>query len=115
MQPDPFALLRSRAYVRLLVLAALIGVPISAASYGFLKLVGWLQEQLFTDLPDALGFDSPPTWWPLPLLALSGLLVALAIRHLPGPEGTRRRTDSTRRGRSRRRSCPACSSPPSRR
>ena len=87
MQPDPLALLRSRAYVRLLVLAALIGVPISAAAYGFLKLVAALQEALFTDLPDALGFDAPPTWWPLPLLALSGLLVALAILHLPGTGG----------------------------
>src|SRR5215217_3753091 len=87
MQPDPFALLRSRAYVRLLLLAALIGVPVSAAAYGFLKLVAWLQEALFEDLPDTLGFDAPPTWWPLPLLALSGLLVALAILHLPGTGG----------------------------
>ena len=87
MQPDPVALLRSRAYVRLLVLAALIGVPVSAAAYGFLKLVAWLQETLFTDLPEWLGFDAPPTWWPLPLLALSGLLVALAILHLPGTGG----------------------------
>ncbi|HTE63812.1 MAG TPA: chloride channel protein, partial [Solirubrobacteraceae bacterium] len=38
-------------------------------------------------LPDGLGFDAPPTWWPLPLLALSGLLVALAILHLPGTGG----------------------------
>jgi H+/Cl- antiporter ClcA len=87
VQPDPFALLRSRAYVRLLVLAALIGVPISAVAYGFLKLVAWLQESLFTDLPESLGFDAPPTWWPLPLLALSGLLVALALLHLPGTGG----------------------------
>jgi chloride channel protein, CIC family len=87
VQPDPFALLRSRAYVRLLVLAALIGVPVSAVAYGFLKLVAWLQETLFTDLPEGLGFDAPPTWWPLPLLALSGLLVALAILHLPGTGG----------------------------
>ena len=87
MQPDPFALLRSRAYVRLLLLAALIGVPVSAAAYGFLKLVAWLQEALFEDLPDTLGFDAPPTWWPLPLIALSGLLVALAISRLPGTGG----------------------------
>jgi H+/Cl- antiporter ClcA len=87
VERDPFALLRSRAYLRLLVLAALIGVPISAVAYGFLKLVAWLQDQLFTELPDALGFDAPPTWWPVPLLAVSGLLVALAILHLPGTGG----------------------------
>ena len=85
--PDPQALLRSRSYVRLLVLAALLGLPVSAASYGFLALVDWLQEAIFTDLPKTLGFDSAPVWWPLPLLALAGLLVALAIRYLPGTGG----------------------------
>jgi H+/Cl- antiporter ClcA len=84
---DPLALLRTRSYVKLLVLAGLVGVPVSVAAYGFLKLVAWLQHQLFTELPEALGFEAAPTWWPLPLLALSGLLVALAILHLPGTGG----------------------------
>ena len=60
MNPDPLVLLRSRGYVRLLVLAALIGVPVSAAAYGFLELVTWLEDQLFTELPDTLGFASTP-------------------------------------------------------
>jgi H+/Cl- antiporter ClcA len=73
--------------VQLLILAAIIGVPVSAVAYGFLKLVSALQTLFFTDLPKDLGFDSAPTWWPLPLLAVAGLLVALAIRHLPGTGG----------------------------
>src|SRR6478609_3876187 len=85
--PDPQALIRSRSYVQLLVLAALVGLPVSAASYGFLALVDWLQGALFDDLPTTLGFDAPPTWWPLPLLAVGGLLAALAIRMLPGTGG----------------------------
>jgi len=87
MDTDPLVLLRSRGYVRLLVLAAIIGIPVSAASYGFLELVSWLEDQLFTELPDALGFASTPAWWPLPLLMISGLLTALAIRRLPGTGG----------------------------
>src|SRR5215208_4382257 len=86
-QPDPEALLRSPDYVRLLALAALIGVPVSAIAYGFLKLVAVVSDLVFDDVPDALGFSSPPAWWPLPVLMLSGLLVGLAIRALPGTGG----------------------------
>jgi H+/Cl- antiporter ClcA len=85
--PDPLALLRSRRYVGILVLAAVIGVPVSVAAYGFLALVNELQELLFDDLPGALGLDPTPAWWPLPLLVASGVIVALAIERLPGRGG----------------------------
>jgi len=81
---DPLALVRSRDYTVALVLAALIGVPVAAIAYGFLALVDWLQQFIFTELPGDLGFSTVPAWWPLPLLALSGLLVSLCIRYLPG-------------------------------
>jgi chloride channel protein, CIC family len=85
--PDPVALLRSRSYLQLLILAAILGVPISAAAYGFLALVTYLQEEIFTHLPHGLGFSTEPTWWPLPVLVVGGVLAALAIRYLPGRGG----------------------------
>jgi len=80
-------LLRSRSYLQLLVLAAILGVPISAAAYGFLALVSYLQEEIFTHLPHGLGFTSEPVWWPLPVLVVGGVLAGLAIRYLPGRGG----------------------------
>src|SRR6266540_7440379 len=84
---DPRAILHAPGYVKLLVLAAIIGAPIATAAYGFLWLVSELQDWLYTDLPSELGFDGQPMWWPLPLLALAGLLGALTIRYLPGEGG----------------------------
>ena len=85
--PDPVALLRSRGYVALLVLAAIIGVPVSAVAYGFLKLVDVLQKWIFTELPAELGFHGEPPWWPLLPLAVAGVLAGLAIQYLPGTGG----------------------------
>jgi len=84
---DPLALLRSRRYVALLVLAAILGVPIAAIAYFFLKLVAVLQRAVFTQLPSGLGFHGEPLWWPLLPLALAGVLVGLTIRYLPGRGG----------------------------
>ncbi|MFF5357817.1 chloride channel protein [Streptomyces scabiei] len=85
--PDPRTLLRSRAYLVLLLTAALIGLPVSAAAFGFLALVGEVQPLIYSDLPESLGFDGTPSWWPLPLLAVGGLLVGLTVRYLPGHGG----------------------------
>jgi hypothetical protein len=84
---DPLALLRTRRYLALLVLAAILGVPIAAVAYGFLKLVAVLEQAVYTQLPSGLGFHGEPLWWPLLPLALAGLLVGLTIRYLPGRGG----------------------------
>lgn len=84
--PDAATLLRSRGYLTMLVLAALLGAPISALAYGFLALVAVIQGFVFEDLPAEL-FGSAPAWWPMPWLALCGLLTALTITYLPGTGG----------------------------
>jgi H+/Cl- antiporter ClcA len=87
MPPDPLALLRSRSYAVLLVIAAIIGAPISAVAYFFLALVTKLQGWVFSSLPKGLGFHAEPMWWPVLPLVVAGVLVALAIKYLPGTGG----------------------------
>ena len=85
--PDPLELLRSKGYLFLLAVAVLLGAPISAIAYFYLKLVSWLQHELYDVLPKALGFAGTPAWWPVPLLLVSGLVVGLVVRYLPGRGG----------------------------
>src|SRR5215472_14683644 len=84
---DPATLLRSRAYLQLLAFAAILGVPISAAVYGFLALASYLEKEFYTHLPHGLGFTTTPVWWPLPMLLVAGVLAALTIQYLPGRGG----------------------------
>src|SRR6202034_3711134 len=84
---DTLALMRSRSYLVLLVLAAVLGVLVSAVAYGFLALVSKLQGWIFTSLPRGLGFHGEPLWWPIPPLVLAGILVGLTIRYAPGRGG----------------------------
>jgi H+/Cl- antiporter ClcA len=79
--------MRSRAYVRLLILAVILAVPIAAGAYWFLKLTQLLQGWTFTSIPEAVGFSSTPTWWPLLPLFVAGVCVGLVIRYLPGSGG----------------------------
>ncbi len=84
---DPGELIRSRQYRVLLVLAGIIGLLVSLASWAFLELVHELQHWTYVALPDELGFSSVPTWWPLPVLAVAGVVTAFAIVRLPGHGG----------------------------
>lgn len=84
---DPGTLLRSRSYRALLVFAAVIGVVVSIASWGFLELLHLIQQWVYKDLPGQLGFGTVPWWWPVPVLALAGLIIAFAVARLPGHGG----------------------------
>src|SRR6476646_9705283 len=87
MPVDPVALIRSRRYHVLLVLAAVVGLIVSVAAWGFLELVHAIQIGVFQDLPGDIGYETTPMWWPLPWVALAGLLTAFAIGRLPGRGG----------------------------
>jgi len=84
---DPAALLKSRRYLALVAFGAILGVPIAATAYAFLKAVAESQHFVFATLPTELGLSSEPAWWPVPVLAVGGLVVALTIQHLPGRGG----------------------------
>jgi hypothetical protein len=82
------ATIRSKQYVALLVVVAVIGVIVSLAAWCFLEGIHRLQQELYTHLPHAFGYDNgPPKWWPLPILAIGALITAVAIARLPGNGG----------------------------
>ena len=85
--PDAATILRSRAYLVLLVLGALVGVPVAVVAYFFLAFVGKAQTWVFSTLPEDLGLGSSPTWWPVVPLVLCGVVVALSLTFLPGTGG----------------------------
>jgi len=79
--------MRSREFRALIVLAGLLGVVASVLAWGFLELVFHMQGWVFDDLPEAFGYDSAPVWWPLPILGIAGVIVALVVDRLPGAGG----------------------------
>jgi H+/Cl- antiporter ClcA len=85
--PDPTDLLRSKPYLVLLVFGALIGIPVAAIAYGFLKVVDVATDWIYDTLPGSLGFGSTPVWWPLPVLVIAGAIVGVTVQHLPGRGG----------------------------
>jgi len=84
---NPMDLLRSRSYLALLIFGAIIGVPVAVIAYYFLKLTELGQKYFFTTLPGEIGFHGQPPWWPVPAVAVGGVLVALTLHYLPGTGG----------------------------
>ncbi|SDK82347.1 H+/Cl-antiporter ClcA [Glycomyces sambucus] len=74
-------------YVRLLLLAGLVGVPVSVAAFAFLALLHWLTGFVWEDLPADLGHGVPPWWWPAPWLLVGGFATGAAVKWLPGGGG----------------------------
>ncbi|HEY7975031.1 MAG TPA: chloride channel protein [Ktedonobacterales bacterium] len=84
---NALAIIRSRNYLGLLLIAVILGVPVSLCAYGFLALVHVVQTWMYTTLPALLPSATLRLWWPLIPLTLAGLLVGLTIRLLPGRGG----------------------------
>jgi hypothetical protein len=54
--PDPAAVVKSRSYVFLLLVGAVLGAPVATVAYFFLEAVSRVQKEVFTDLPTSVGF-----------------------------------------------------------
>src|SRR4249919_1001322 len=73
-------------YVRTLVLAALLGVPVAFAAVLFQTAIHDLIHLVWEVIPDDLGWSEPAWWYVVLVPGLAGLLVAAAVR-LPGHGG----------------------------
>src|SRR3954453_10219702 len=73
--PDPAETLRSRSFIAVLVLAAIVGGVASLVAWCFLELIFYIQQWVFTDIPHDIGYDhGAPLWWYLPVLAIAGVI-----------------------------------------
>ena len=73
-------------YLRILVVAALLGVPVALGAAAFMSATHGLTTLVWTTVPDSAGWTTPPWWYVLAVPAMAGLLVAAALR-LPGHGG----------------------------
>ncbi len=84
---DQSQTVQRKQFAALLALAAVVGLVVSFAAWCFLQGVHELQQAVFDDLPDTLGYEHAPRWWSLPVCGVAGLITAFAIVRLPGRGG----------------------------
>jgi H+/Cl- antiporter ClcA len=74
------------AYVRTLVFAAVLGVPVAFAAVLFQTAIHDVIHVVWEVVPEELGWSEPAWWYVILVPGLAGLLVAGAVR-LPGHGG----------------------------
>ena len=84
---DLAKMLKSKEYVRLLVIASVLGIIISAVAFFFLSFINHLQGWVYFSIPPYLGFHGTPNWWVLLPLLVAGIFTGYAIKYLPGKGG----------------------------
>ena len=77
---------QAMAYVRTLVFAALLGVPVAFAAVLFQTAIHDVIHLVWEVIPEELGWSEPSWWYVILVPGLAGLLVAAAVR-LPGHGG----------------------------
>jgi H+/Cl- antiporter ClcA len=99
-------------YLRVVLLAGVIGIPAALVAALFLAFVHDLEHWLWTDLTDALGHASPP-WYLVLGLPVAGACVVLAARMLlPGDGGVSPLVGLQAKSRPRSRTAPESPSRP---
>jgi H+/Cl- antiporter ClcA len=83
---DPPAAPSPREYLRILVIAALLGIPVAIAAAAFMSASNGLITLVWTTIPAEAGWTTSPWWYVLAIPTIAGLLVAAALR-LPGHGG----------------------------
>ena len=77
---------QAKTYLRTLVYAALLGLPVAVAAVGFQTLIHDVIHLVWEVVPEWLEWSEPPAWYVVLATALAGVLVAAAVR-LPGHGG----------------------------
>jgi H+/Cl- antiporter ClcA len=77
---------RAAGYLRTLVFAALLGVPVAFAAVLFQTAIHYVTQLVWEEIPDAFDWAEPAWWYVILVPGLAGVLVAGAIR-LPGHGG----------------------------
>jgi H+/Cl- antiporter ClcA len=77
---------RAIGYLKTLVYAAILGIPVSFAAVLFQTVVHDVTHFIWEWVPEELDWSSPPGWYVIAITGLGGVLVALFVR-LPGHGG----------------------------